>query len=79
MRFFLRNKKRDLSAKSRNGEDVKKVKENSESTGFLSDEVYRDGLNSLECAQILVNYLRNNRKSGKRIIYFKRRNQKRAN
>ena len=79
MRFFLRNKKRDLSAKSRNGEDAKKVKENAESTGFSSDEVFSDGLNSLECAKILVNYLRNNRKSGKRIVYFKRRNQKRAN
>ena len=59
MSFFLGNKKRDLSDKSRNGEDAKKVKENAESTGSLSDEVFSDGLNSPECAKILVNCLRN--------------------
>ena len=51
MSFFLGNKKRDLSDKSRNGEDAKKVKENA--------EVFSDGLNSPECAKILVNCLRN--------------------
>ena len=59
MNFFLVNKKRDLSFKLRNGEDAKKVKENAESTATLSDEVFSDGLNSLECANILVNCLRN--------------------
>ena len=59
MSFFLENRKRDLSDKSRNGEDAKKVKENAESTGSLSDEVFSDGLNSPECAKILVNCLRN--------------------
>ena len=59
MSFFLGNKKRDLSDKSRNGDDAKKVKENTESTGSLSDEVFGDGLNSPECAKILVNCLRN--------------------
>ena len=59
MSFFLGNKKRDLGGKSRNGEDVKKVKENAESTGSLSDEVFSHGLNSLECAKILVDCLIN--------------------
>ena len=55
MSFFLGNKKRDLSDKWRNGEDVKKVKENAESTGCLSDEVFSNGLNSPECEKILAN------------------------
>ena len=59
MNFFPGNKKRDLSNKSRNGEDAKKVEENAESTGSLSDEVFSDGLNSPECSKILVNCLRN--------------------
>ena len=40
-------------------EDAKKAKENAESTGFLSDGVFSDGLNSPECAKILMNYLKN--------------------
>ena len=40
MIFFLGNKKRDLSDKSRNGEDAKRVKENAESTGSLSDLLF---------------------------------------
>ena len=59
MKFFLGNKKRDLSDKSRNGEDAKKVKKNNESAGSLSDEIFSDGLSSSECAKILVNCLRN--------------------
>ena len=55
MSFFLGNKKRDLSDKSRNEEDAKKVKENAESTGSWSDEVFSNGLNSPECAKILEN------------------------
>ena len=43
----------------RNGEDAKKIKESAENTGFLSDEVFRDGSNSPECAEILVNCLKN--------------------
>ena len=46
MSFFLRNKKTDLSDKSRNGEDAKKVKKSAESTGSLTDEVFSNGLNS---------------------------------
>ena len=59
MSFLLGNKKRDLSDKSRNGEDARKIKENAESTGSLSDEVFSDGLIHPECAKVLVNYLRN--------------------
>ena len=59
MSFYLGNKKRDLTDKSGNGEDVKKVKENAESTGSLSDEVFGVGLNSPDYAKILMNCLRN--------------------
>ena len=60
MKFFLGNKKRNLSDKWRNGEDAKKVKKNNaESAGSLSDEVFSDALNSSECAKIFVNCLRN--------------------
>ena len=59
MSFFLENKKRDLSDKSRNEEDAKKVKETAESTGSLSDEYLAMVWISPECAKILVNCLRN--------------------
>ena len=59
MSFFLGNKKRDLSNKSRNGKNRKKVKENAESTASLSDELFSYGFNSPECVKILVNCLRN--------------------
>ena len=59
MSFFLGNKKNGLSQKLKNGADAKKMKENTENTGFLSDEVFNGGLNSPECAEILVNYLKN--------------------
>ena len=48
-----------MSDKSRNGGDTKKVKETAKSTFSLSDEVFSDGLNSSECAKILLNCLRN--------------------
>ena len=48
-----------MSDKSRNGGDAKKVKETAKSTFSLSDEVFSDGLNSSECAKILLNCLRN--------------------
>ena len=44
--FFLGNKKRYLSDKSKDGEDSKKVKE-SDSVSSLPDEIFLDGLNSL--------------------------------
>ena len=59
MVFCLGNKKNNLSEKLRNGEDAKKIKESAENAGFLSDEVFRDGSNSPECAEILVNCLKN--------------------
>ena len=59
MSFFLGSKKRGFNDKSGNGEDAKKVKENAESTGSLSDEVFSDGLNPPENAKILVNCSRN--------------------
>ena len=60
MDFLLgRKEKRDLSDKSRDGEDCKKVKEHSDSLSSLSDEVFADGLNSPEIAKIFLNTLRN--------------------
>ena len=57
MSFFLGSKKRDLSDKSKDGEDSKKVKE-SDSLSPLPDEVFSDGLSSLELAKLLVNCLK---------------------
>ena len=57
MIFFLRNKKRDLSDKSRDREDSKKVKE-SDSLSSIPGEGFSDGLNSPELAKLLVNCLK---------------------
>ena len=54
MSFCLGNKKRDLSDKSRDGEDSIKLREQSDSLISLSDEVFADGLNSPELAKLLV-------------------------
>ena len=54
MSFFLGNKKRDLSDKSRDGEDSKKLRERSDSLSSLSNEVFTDDLNSPELAKLLV-------------------------
>ena len=59
MSFFLGNKKRDLSDKSRDDESLKKLREQSDSVSSLSDEVFPDGLNSPELAKLLVCSLRN--------------------
>lgn len=57
--FFGGGKKRDLSDKSRDGEDTKKIRENStNSLSDLSDEIFEDGLNSPECAKIFFNCLK---------------------
>lgn len=48
-----------MSDKSRKGKAGKNIKENSESPGSLSDEVFSDGLNSPECAKVVVQFLRN--------------------
>ena len=55
--FFLGNRKRDLSDKSKDGEDSKKVKE-SDSVSSLPDEDFSDGLNSPELIKLLVNCLK---------------------
>ena len=55
MSFFLGSKKRNFSDKSRNGEDNKKHRENSDSSSSLPDDVFSDGFNSPECAKILIN------------------------
>ena len=59
MSFFLGSKKRDLSDKSRNGEDAKKIRDESDSISSLPDDVFADGLNSPEIAKLLVGTLRN--------------------
>ena len=58
MSFFLGNQKRDLYDKSRDDEDSKKLREQSDSPSSLSDEVFADGLNSPELAKLLVCSLR---------------------
>ena len=59
MSFFGVGKKRDLSDKSRNGEDTKKIRENSaNSLSDLPDEVFEDGLASPDCAKIFFNCLK---------------------
>ena len=56
--FFLwEAKKRDVSDKSRDEEDLKKVKE-SDSISFLPHEDFSDGLNSPELAKLLANWLK---------------------
>ena len=54
MSFFLGNKERNLSDKSKDGEDSKKLKE-SDSLSSLPDKDFSDGLNSPELAKLLVN------------------------
>ena len=54
MSFFLGNKKRDLSDKSKDGEDSKKIKE-SDSLSSLPEEVFSDGLNSPALAKLHIN------------------------
>ena len=58
MVFFLGSNKRELSDKSRNGEDSKKHRENSKSASSLPDDVFSDGFNSPECTKILINCLK---------------------
>ena len=59
MSFFLGNKKRDLSGKSRDDEDKKKLREQIDCLSSLSDEVFADDLNSPELAKLLACLLRN--------------------
>ena len=59
MSFFLGNKKRDLSDKCRDSGDSKKLRKQSDSFSSLSNEIFKDGLNSSELAKLLVWSLRN--------------------
>ena len=59
MVFFLGNRNRDLSDKSRDDEDSKTRWEQSNSLRSLSDEAFADGLNTPELAKLLVCSLRN--------------------
>ena len=71
MSFFFGSKKRDLIDKSRNGEDSKKHRENSDSASSLPDDVFNDSLNSPECAKILNNCLKSIELQGKKILKLK--------
>ena len=66
--FFLGSKKRDLPDKSKDWEDSK-VKE-SNSLNSLTDEVFSDGLNSLELAKLLVNCLKSIENQVKELFAF---------
>ena len=69
MSFFLGSKKRDLSNKSKDGEDSKKVKE-SDSLSSLPDKVFSDGLNSPELAKLLINFLKSIENQAKELLTF---------
>ena len=69
MSFFLGSKKRDLSDKSKDGEDSKKVKE-SDSLSSLPDKVFSDGLNSPELAKLLINCLKSIENQVKELFTF---------
>ena len=65
----LLSKKRDLSDKSRDGEDSKKVKE-SDILSSLTDEVFSDGLNSPGLAKLLANCLKSIETQVKKLFTF---------
>ena len=69
MSFFPEKQKRDLSDKSKDGEDSKKVKE-SDSLSSLPDEVFSDGLNSPELAKLLINCLKSIENQVKELFTF---------
>ena len=53
------NKKRDLSDKSQNGDDRKKVRDDSGSELISTDDVFEESLQSPECVKILFNCMKN--------------------
>ena len=69
MSFFLGSRKKDLSDKSKDREDSKKVKE-SNSLSSLPDEVFPDGLNSPELAKLLANCLKSKENQVKELFTF---------
>ena len=76
MSFFLGSIKRDLSDKSRDEEDSKKVKE-SDSASSLQDVDFPGDLNSLELAKLLTCKLfKNYREPSKGAFHFPRRGKK---
>ena len=68
---FFEGKKRDLSDKSRNGEDTKKIRENSSNS--LSDEIFEDGLNTPECVKIFFNCLKQTESDVKKYLNYMRK------
>ena len=63
------SKKRDLSDKSKDGEDSKKVKE-SDSLSCLPDKVFLDDLNSPKLAKLLINCLKSIENQVKELFTF---------
>ena len=63
------SKKRDLSDKSKDGEDSKNVKD-SDSLSSLADEVFSDGLNSPELAKLFINCLKSIENQVKELFTF---------
>ena len=53
---ILKFRARDLSGKSRNGKDTKKIRENSSTS--LSDETFEGASNSQGCAKIISSCLK---------------------
>ena len=75
--FFLGNKKRDISEKSRDEEYLKKVKER-DNISSLPDEVLSDGLNSPELAKLLVNCLKSIENQLKELFTFHKETKDRS-
>ena len=75
--FFLGNKKRDISEKSRDEEYSKKVKER-DNLSSLPDEVLSDGLNSPEVAKLLVNCLKSIENQLKELFTFHKETKDRS-
>ena len=74
MSFFGVGKKRDLSDKSRNREDTKKIRESSANyLSDLPDEVFEDGLASPDCAKIFFNCLKRKESDVKSYLRYKQK------
>ena len=69
MSFYLGSNRRDFSDKSRDGENWKKVKE-SNSLSSPPEEVFSNGFNSPELANLLVNFLKCIENQVKRLFTF---------
>ena len=69
MSFCLGSRKRDLSDKSKDGEDSKKAKE-SDNLNSVPDKIFSDGLNSPELAKLLINSLESIENQVKELFTF---------